>query len=519
MRRQSRKPDSSFFRKIAIGAVGTQAVVTDLQGHGHAMIELERGSLGAKIWKEVKRKRVRIPDLACKLCGQRVESRAKTDRALSMSHSPTDESRVWDFGMVDTDWIAFPVCEAIQDEFWGSGRLGQDASYWHERNWVRWRVSGGFNYFQVAAFRAVPPTSSSTKGAEEGSETSIGWTATFSKHDGTVEFADLERVTVRPAVGRRQTWKLKPGREAVVSVGDTIRANQVVIATVRPVRSQYLRCAGALPADHINHLISSRERTQRFTGVKLARVRGEAGFAEEIGELTRDREEDVYVRLEGAAYLASVCEQQAEGLFRPFLSSTDNQIQLEAVISLGETATEDAVRLLSDILDITDYPYFLRSAAAWSLGQIGDEASVDRLIRAFHDVDHNIREEALECIGSVGPQAITPLLAGIVAEHQEVAAGCAEALRQQRPLTTDTIVALVQGVRAEVQPTWTTWLLGHLPRAHVAPAIAELQTTEPELHYAISLLWAFTESWIARRWELNPGPIQRSGNNAVQSAS
>ena len=35
--------------------------------------------------------------------------------------------------------------------------------------------------------------------------------------------------------------------------------------------------------------------------------------------------------------------------------------------------------------------------------------------------------------------------------------------------------------------------------------IAELQTTAPQLHYAVSLLWSFTESWIAQRWELNPG--------------
>jgi len=61
--RLSLKPDSSFFRKITIGAVGARAVAHDLAARGHSIAELERGSLDTKLWKDVKRKQVRIPDL------------------------------------------------------------------------------------------------------------------------------------------------------------------------------------------------------------------------------------------------------------------------------------------------------------------------------------------------------------------------------------------------------------------------------------------------------------------------
>src|SRR3989344_2744785 len=105
------KTDSSFFNKIAIGAVGSRTVKKDLANRKHTMVELERGSLEAKIWKDVKRKRVRIPDLVCTQCGQRVEVRAKTEPKISMSHSPTIPERRWDYGMTGTDWIAFPLCE------------------------------------------------------------------------------------------------------------------------------------------------------------------------------------------------------------------------------------------------------------------------------------------------------------------------------------------------------------------------------------------------------------------------
>ena len=74
------------------------------------------------------------------------------------------------------------------------------------------------------------------------------------------------------------------------------------------------------------------------------------------------------------------------------------------MISLGETGTAEAVTLLSAILDDTNCSYFLRSAAAWSLARSDTENATERLIRAFGDVEHGIREEALEgLIYWVGP--------------------------------------------------------------------------------------------------------------------
>jgi hypothetical protein len=52
---------------LAVGAVGAQAVQQYLNSLGHDVVELERGSLATRIWRDVKRKRVRIPDLCCTL--------------------------------------------------------------------------------------------------------------------------------------------------------------------------------------------------------------------------------------------------------------------------------------------------------------------------------------------------------------------------------------------------------------------------------------------------------------------
>jgi HEAT repeat protein len=164
------------------------------------------------------------------------------------------------------------------------------------------------------------------------------------------------------------------------------------------------------------------------------------------------------------------------------------------------------VDLLSSILDRQDVPYFLRSAAAWSSGRIRSEAATQRLVRAFSDIDQSIREEALEGIVSIGGAAVPVLMSGLRGTEMDVAAGCAEALRQQSTLPDDVISQIARNLCGPNPSEWAVWLMGQLPREPVAPAIIGLQDSAPQLHYAISLLWSFVESWIARRWEVYPEP-------------
>jgi len=137
--RNAFKTNSSFFRMLAVGAVGARAVQQYLNSLGHDIIELERGSLGTRIWRDVKRKRVRIPDLCCIRCGVRIESRAKTSADLSMSHSPSDAERAWYYGMLDTDWVAFPILSA-DESVWSAGGLHEQRSLWRERTLTTWHV-------------------------------------------------------------------------------------------------------------------------------------------------------------------------------------------------------------------------------------------------------------------------------------------------------------------------------------------------------------------------------------------
>jgi HEAT repeat protein len=499
------KPDSSFFRKIVIGAVGARAVCADLNEHGHTIAELERGSTDTKLWKDVKRKRVRIPDLVCTTCGLRIEGRAKSKPELSMSHSPTETERSWDFGMVETDVVAYPVCGAVNEKYWSTGKLDQGASYWHERNWVKWQAERHINYFSVSALRPVPFVNLARKGVTEGSELMIAWPATFATYDGVVAEIGEARISIqRIADGRTFARAIKTGQQVAVHRGQSVSLHEVIASTVLPLQADALRCPGGLAQDHIVRLLASRERTQRFTGVKLARLRSEASYSEPVTALARDPEEDIYVKLESVSYLSGVCGQPLAQNIQPYLTSPDPQIELESVITLGETATAEAGQILSSILDNQQVPYFLRSAAAWSLARVGGEQPIRRLIRAFADVDSDIRQEALESVVTLSGEAVPFLLASLrEAGDNEVSAGAAEALRQCGDNPAIHVDDLIDLLDTAASP-WPVWLLGVLPRDRVAAAVVQLQNSHPELHYAITVLWSFVESWIARRWELRP---------------
>lgn len=167
-----------LFRMLAAGAVGARAVQQHLNSLGHNIVELERGALSTRIWRGVKRKRVRIPDLCCTRCGVRIESRAKTKTELSRSHSPGEAERAWHYGMLDSDWVAFPILSA-DESVWSAGRLHKQRSLWRERHLTAWQVEDWINLFTVQSFKQVTPEQLKPKGISEGAEVQVKWKARF----------------------------------------------------------------------------------------------------------------------------------------------------------------------------------------------------------------------------------------------------------------------------------------------------------------------------------------------------
>ncbi len=281
----------------------------------------------------------------------------------------------------------------------------------------------------------------------------------------------------------------------------------MLAGTVQPFSPTDLKCPGGLSEDHIATLLSSPERTQRFAGVKLARLRNDVTFKEAIEWLRFHPDEDIYVRLEAAAYLTRICGDAADRQFAKFLYDSDPQIRLETVVALAATATAGSIRLLDEILCERNEDYYLRSAAAWALGQIGNDAASKSLIAAFGDTERAVREEALEALESLSSRPYKHLTDALLSGDDDSAAGAAETLRRYATLP-GTELARILSEAEKGDRAWVIWLLSNLPsgEASIDTAIAQLQTINPRVHFAVTVLWTFLRSWIAPSWELNPRP-------------
>jgi len=212
--RRSFKTDESFLEKLAIGAIGARSVFADLQRQGHKPIELERGSMDYKIWKNIKIKRLRVPDLLCLNCGTRVEARAKTQLVISMSHSLSDPERGWDKGLNDHDVVAISICT----------KTGEGPTDWQANPLIQFVSAASLR----KAFAENQVVTEKPKGAGEGFELRVTWPSAVASSDGVVSALTTERLQFKREADQR-TISLSLSKKTIplqplVQVGDRIRA-------------------------------------------------------------------------------------------------------------------------------------------------------------------------------------------------------------------------------------------------------------------------------------------------------
>jgi len=406
--------------------------------------------------------------------------------------------------MLDSDWVAFPVLSADASVF-GAGGLRAHRSLWRERSLTTWGVEEHINMFTVASFRGIAPQQLKPKGVTEGSEIQVRWKARFAPGDGKIVTTSQRRLDyfLDSDPGKIRHFRLGADEHTVLGADDHFRSNQVLAGQIAPLSANSLHCPGNCNTAKLEQMLGSRERTVRFTGCKLAKLARDVSLADRIRELAEDAEEDTYVRMEAKSYLCEVASESANEQFAAILlKDPDDQMRLEAAVALAETRAQTSFELLRKVLVDPGQPLFLRSACAWGIGCHGTQEAAETLVQAFSDLSSEIREEALTALRALGSVGFEPLLNGLDGSSADVAAGAAEALRRIDGAPVKAIAALA----AQATSTWPTWTLAHLPGADAAPFVAALRERRPEIHYAVSVLRTFIESWIAEDWVLRPTP-------------
>lgn len=484
MRRVPRnlKSDESFVEKISMGATGGRRVCDDLARQGHRPLELERGALSCKIWRGIKLKRLRVPDILCVSCGVRVEARAKTSLEISMSHSRTDPERGWDYGLAAGDYIAFVLCE----------KSGPEPVDWRARDLVQ--------YVRVADLREAQHAGNvvvtEPKGREEGFETRLQWPVAVANYPGTVSSVTGDRIVYqRHSDGRAIPLKIvRAGVRigSMVRVGDQVDEGQVLAAPVPVCRA--IRCDSNLePDDYIDQL-QSPDLHDRYAAAKALSILWSDRAGPALERMVRETREEAIVRLEAAATLMKHGMRVGQDFITDVLATSYDAERLEAVVVLAEVGSEDATRLLTTILlDAAQHPD-VRAGAAWALGEIGHSVAIPSLVQVFGALDAGLRADAARALSSIGHRHPDRVAAELPDAGSDARAGIAWALAH---LTTLDVAGLLDQAVDEEARRWAAYVIGSHDQGNlVAVELQHLRDSDPEIYFAATVLWQVATSWV-----------------------
>lgn len=480
------KSDDSFLRKLAVGAAGTNTTIGNLKAMGFNPIELERGSTGFKIWKKIKIKRVRVPDILCLNTGMRFESRGKTKLEISMSHSLNDPKRAWDAGMRDDDFVSIVVFQQNDDSP------------------VDLKQVSPVHFVSVKemrkAFTAGQVSITQPKGVEEGSEIRVMWTCAASNHKSVVSEVESGKINLIPILtARRQTIQLSRSKGKItllpqVKVGETVEVNQIVAAVV-PVFTT-LSCPPIVEESYFIDKLSSVNLSERYAAAKALRYRGYTAAKPALEGRMNDPDEDIYVQLEAAAALAAYDDETGwefmeNKLHRPVMT-IPLETQLETVIVASEISKERSEQLLIGVLQDTGRDDELRAGAAWALGQFASAASATALVDTFNSSTLEIKIEAARALLRIAEPQIPHLVNLLKTGDPAKRDGISWALAGTGKFNpADILISTDDNLRR-----WVSYIVGYGRANFVQADVEAICKTDTEVYFAASVLWQIVESWI-----------------------
>jgi HEAT repeat protein len=479
--RRSYKTDESFLEKLPIGAIGTRAVFSDLLRQGHNPIELERGSMNYKIWKNIKIKRLRVPDILCLNCATRIEARAKTNLEISMSHSLADPERGWDKGLTDHDVVAISICK----------RFGEKPIDWQAESLIQYvsvrELRNAFTEKRVIIERP--------KGAGEGFELRVTWPSVIASGEGTVIEVTPLRLKFKRKTNSR-TISLSLSRKGIslqplVKQGDTITTGQIVASVIYV--SSDLPCQADAITETFLEMLASPSVTDRYTAAKALSYFKDNTVSEILMEHMYNTREHIYVRLESAAGLARLGQSDGMDFIKYILQDEYLEHRLEGIIILGEIHLPESQKILTTaLLDKQQHPE-ISAGAAWALGELRKPDSVDALIQTFTELAEPIRIEAVRALRKISEIETTNIISRLPSSNEDQRAGIAWAVSRSGRFVPDDLLRVMVDDDAR---RWAAYILGMQDRESFIGKIEALRNYDSEVYFAVTVLWKILGSWV-----------------------
>ncbi|OAQ21011.1 HEAT repeat domain-containing protein [Thermosulfurimonas dismutans] len=481
--RKAFKSDESFLKKISLGATGTIAIFDHLKKLEHKPIELERGSMSFKIWKKIKIKRIRVPDLLCIKCGRCIECRAKSKLEISMSHSESNQNRKWDYGLKDDDFVAFVACKQIGN------------------NPLSWEIDGPIQYVSVRDLRLAHQNNltilTQPKGAEEGFEMRIQWPASIASAAGTVISIESDRLKYRKESNGRiiplKLWKQNKRLKPLVKEGEKITKNQI-IASVVPVTST-LPCERLFSEEDFIKWLSSSLLTNKYAAIKALAFFHSSEITDLLVKKLKDQYEHFLIKLEAAASLFRQGNDIGYEFIKQCLTNDSLECRLEAVIILGEINNDASCQMLIEILLDKKQDAEIRAGAAWALGELSNKRAIDALIEAFNATEKNIQIEAARALSKLARQFTFEIIKKFSESNELERAGIAWALSQTGKFRLEEMLDLLTDEEAR---KWVAYIIGMQDPQRYINGMEQIKMKDKEVYFAVTVFWKIMSSWIWR---------------------
>jgi HEAT repeat protein len=206
-----------------------------------------------------------------------------------------------------------------------------------------------------------------------------------------------------------------------------------------------------------------------------------------------DDREHIYVRLEAAAGLARAGDGAGMAFIQQTLRGEYLEHRLEAVIILGEIPADDSRQALTTVLlDQGQHPD-IRAGAAWALGELQQPASVDALVQVFLELAEPVRIEAARALRKVAAATDANVAGKLRPAQGDQRAGIAWAVSRSGRVKVGELLPLLVDDDAR---RWVAYIIGAQDQQACIGQIEELRRRDPEVYFAVTVLWQILASWV-----------------------
>lgn len=160
---------------------------------------------------------------------------------------------------------------------------------------------------------------------------------------------------------------------------------------------------------------------------------------------------------------------------------------------LGEIGSCEAIGFLVDTLVDGNQDSEIRAGAAWALGEIRDRSTIDTLQTSFLLVEENIRIEAARALAKLAIDYTPEIITEFSSVDPDLRPGLAWALSKAEKFTFDQMITALVDENARI---WVSYMLGTQKPQRFIEEIEGLRKKDPEVYFAVSVLWQIFNSWI-----------------------